>query len=99
MSVQNLSHVVGVVSSSPDFLHYTSDFTSQLAQHVKVLDYPEARPRHLELLRTYRHVLALPYEPLSVTNLISHRIDLKPGSRPSYVPSYRLPHKELLPRK
>ncbi len=94
LSFHNLSHVVGALSSSPDLSHDTSDFTSQLAQHVKVLDYPEARSHLLELLQTYRYVLALPDEPLSVTNLISHRIDLRPGSRPSYVPSYRLPHSQ-----
>ncbi len=94
LSFQDLFHGVGAVSPSPDLLHDSSNFTGQLAQHVKVLDYPEECSRVLELPQTYRHVLTLPDEPLSVTILISHRIDLKSGSSPSYVPSYRLPHSQ-----
>ncbi len=57
-----------------------------------MLDYSEARASLLELLVKHRRALALPGEPLGVTDKVKHRIILKPNANPSYVPSYRLPH-------
>ncbi len=62
--------------------------------HVNVLDYPEAKPTLLNLLAQYRQTIALPDEPLGVTNKVTHHNALQPGTQTSYVPSYRLPQSQ-----
>ncbi len=57
-------------------------------------NYPEAKPPLLQLLSQHRQAIALPGEPLGVTNKVTHHIALRPGAQPSYVPSYRLPHSQ-----
>ena len=71
-----------------------ADLITQLETHVKVVDYPDERSRLNDLLLTHRPAIALPGEPLGVTDRVQHHIDLKPGTRPTYVPSYRLPHSQ-----
>ena len=88
------SLVVAAVSTQPAHASDSAELAIQLGPHVKVLDFPEARPRLLDILATHRQALALPGEPLGVTDRVTHRIDLKPGTRPIYVPSYRLPHSQ-----
>lgn len=44
------------------------------------------------LLTKYKNVVALPSEPLCCTDLIQHHIPLAEGIRPTYVPSYHVPH-------
>ena len=51
-------------------------------------------PNLLTLLANHKSALALPGESLGVTERITHSITLKPDARPSYVPSYRLPHSQ-----
>ncbi len=65
---------------------------AQLKPHVNVLDYPATKPALLQLLAKHRQAIALLGEPLGVTTKVTHHIALQPGSQPSYVPSYRLPH-------
>ncbi len=72
----------------------TDDVMAHLRPHVNVLDYPEAKPALLNLLAQHRQAIALPGEPLGVTNNVTHHIALQPGAQPSYVPSYRLPHSQ-----
>ncbi len=67
---------------------------NNLDSHVKVEDYPELRARLLETLTRYRVTIALSGEALGTTFLISHNITLKPGTRPGYIPAYRLPHSQ-----
>ncbi len=68
----------------------SAELATQLGARVKVLDFPEARSRLLDILTTHRQALPLPGEPLCVTDRVTHRIVLKPGTRPVYVPSYWL---------
>ncbi len=56
--------------------------------------FPEARSHLLHILTAHRQALALPGEPLGVTDRVTHHIDFKPGARPVYVPSYLLPHSQ-----
>ncbi len=71
-----------------------SDVVAKLSPHVKTLDYPEGKSALLELLAKHRHVVALPGEPRSLTNRPTHHIALQPDAKPSFVPSYRLPHSQ-----
>ncbi len=73
-----------------------SDVVAQLAPHVKAPGYPEGKPALLQLLAQYRLAVALPGEPLDLTNRFTHTISLQPDAKPSYVPSYRLPHNQRL---
>ena len=65
-----------------------------LSSHVKVLDYPDQRQTLINLLEKHRSVVALPGEALGSTTLVEHTINLKPGTRPVYIPAYRLPHSQ-----
>ncbi len=71
-----------------------TDVVAQLSPHLKNMDYPEGKPALLELLAKHRQAVALPGEPLGLTDRISHHIALQPDAQPSYVPSYRLPHSQ-----
>ena len=48
----------------------------------------------VKLLRDFDDVIALPGDDLGFTDLIEHGIPLIPGARPSFVPAYRIPHKQ-----
>ncbi len=71
-----------------------TDVMADLNPHVNVLDYPEAKPALLNILAQHRQAIALPGEPLGVTNKVTHHIALQPGAQTSYFPSYRLPHSQ-----
>ncbi len=73
-----------------------SDVVAQLATHVKTPHYSEGKPALFQLLVQYRHAVALPREPLGLINRVTHTISLQPDAKPSYVPSYRLPHSQRL---
>ena len=88
------SLVVAAVSSQPAPGCNSAELATQLGAHLQGSDFPEAQSRLLDILMTHRQAIALPGEPLGVTDLVTHRIDLKPGTRPVYVPSYRLPHSQ-----
>ncbi len=60
--------------------------------HVNFLDYLDAKSALLKLLVQHRQAIALPGEPLGVTNKVIHHISLQSGVQPLCVPSYRLPH-------
>ncbi len=83
----------GVNAQNEDVSNLT-DVIVHLRPHVNVLDYPEAKPALLNLLIEHRQAIALPGEPLGVTNKVTHHIALQPGAQPSYVPSYRLSHSQ-----
>ncbi len=85
--------LAGVYAQNADVSDLT-DVMAHLKPHVNVLDYPEAKPALLNLLTQHRQAIALPDEPLGVTNKVTHHIALKPGAQPSYVPSYRLSHSQ-----
>ena len=61
---------------------------------VTVIDYPTLKGPLLSLLSEFRQVIALKGEPLGLAKDVSHVINLKPGTRPIYVPAYRLPHSQ-----
>ncbi len=71
-----------------------SDVVAQLGPHVKIPDYLEDKPTLLQLLAQHRHAIALPGEPLGLTNSVTHTISLQPNAKQSYVFSYRLPHSQ-----
>ncbi len=71
-----------------------TDVMAHLKPHVNVLDYPETNPALLQLLAKHRQAIALPGEPLGVTNTVTHHIALQPDAQPSYVPSHRLPNSQ-----
>ncbi len=85
--------VAGVNAQNADVTDLT-DVTAHLRPHVNVLDYPEAKPALLNLLAQHKEAIALPGEPLGVTNKVTHHIARQPGAQSSYVPSYRLPHSQ-----
>ncbi len=66
----------------------------KLDNHVKIKDYPELCARLLETLNRYRDIIASSGEALGTTFLMAHNIKLKNGTRPVYIPAYRLPHSQ-----
>ena len=63
-----------------------------LAHHLGQIDFPAAETELLSLLNAYRSCVSLPGEPLGKTDAVRHAIHLTPGSTPTYVPAYRIPH-------
>ena len=63
-----------------------------LDEHIGDVDFPMSKPDLLALLSTYRSCVSLPGEPLGKTDAVRHAIHLLPGSSPTYVPAYRIPH-------
>ncbi len=61
---------------------------------VKVVDYPELKSSLIQTLEEYRDVIALPGEPLGVTDKAEHHIRLKPNTKPVFINAYRLPHSQ-----
>ncbi len=87
-------HLITSVSPNTDISHDTADFISQLSAHVKVLDFPTSKSRLLDLLVKHKPAVTLCNEPLAVTDHIVHHFRLKPDTRSSFVPLYRLPHSQ-----
>ncbi len=77
---------VGAVNHSSASDKTTQDLSFN--SHVKVLDYPELKPSHLNLLNKYQDVIALPGELLGATDKTEHHIKLKPDTHPVYIPAY-----------
>ena len=73
-----------------------SDVVAEIAPYVKTPDYPEGKTALLKLLAQHRPAVALPGEALGLTTRVAHSITLQPDAKPSYVPSYRLPHSQRL---
>ena len=89
-SLQDPVPCVAAVSSQPS----PTSSPEELKPHVQVMDFPDMNNSLLDLLVKHRTAFALPGEPLGVTHKVEHHIDLKPQTRPVYVPSYRLPHSQ-----
>ncbi len=49
----------------------------------------------MNLLLLHKAASALPGDALGKTTLLQHKIKLKPGTQPIYIPAYRLPHSKL----
>ena len=79
--------LIAAVSTQPAPSCSPAELATLMEAHTKVIDYPEVRARLNNLLVTHRQAIALPGEPLGVTDRVQHHIDLKPGTRPIYVPS------------
>lgn len=94
LSFQDPVPLIAAVSSQPASECTPAELATQLEAYTKDIDYPEVRARLTNLLVTHRKAIALPGEPLGVTDHVQHHIELKPGTRPIYVPSYRLPHSQ-----
>ena len=60
--------------------------------HIPSVDFPESKEKLLSLLNDFRSTVSLSGEPLGRTSAVTHSIHLTPGSTPSYIPSYRIPH-------
>lgn len=86
--LQDSPTLVTAVSSQPANTCDPAELGTQLAAHVKVLDFPDARSHLIDLLVTHRQALTLLSEPLAVTDHVTHHIDLKTGTCRAHVPSY-----------
>ena len=93
-SFREASPLIAAVSPQLASSSTPAELATQLSSYVKVIDYPDVRNRLTDLLVTHRQAIALPGEPLGVTDRVQHQIDLQPDARPIYVPSYRLPHSQ-----
>ena len=94
LSFQDLPHLVGAGAVASVSTGSPAEMATQLEPHLKVSDYPEAKVRLIDLLAEHRSAIALPGEPLGLTDRITHSIVLQPDANPTYVPAYRLPHSQ-----
>jgi len=56
------------------------------------MDFTEGEDVLRRLLKEFPSLLPTKDRPLGRTNVLRHRIDLIPGTKPIYIPSYRIPH-------
>ena len=68
---------------------------SDIKQHLAPIDRPDLESHLINLLFLHKAAVALPGDALGKTTLLKHRIKLKPGTQPIYVPAYRLPHSKI----
>ncbi len=63
-----------------------------LKEHLAPTSRPDLEKELVILLLLHKTAVALPGDALDKTTLLQHKITLKPGTQPIYVPVYRLPH-------
>ncbi len=73
---ESIPHPAAGVDAQTSDVTNPADVIPPLMPHIKVLDYPDAKPALLKLLAQYRQAIALPGEPLEVTNKVTHHIAL-----------------------
>jgi len=56
------------------------------------MDFAEGEDILRRLLKEFPSLLPTKDRPLGRTDVLRHRIDLIPGTKPIYIPSYRIPH-------
>ena len=93
-SLQDSPPLIGAVDSQSISSCSSAELITQLEAHVKVVDFPAEKQRLHDILVAHRQAIALPGEPLGVTDRVQHHIDLQRDTRPIHVPSYRLPHSQ-----
>ena len=69
-----------------------SSYEDKLKAEAQTIDFPEYRNQLIGILRKYRKAVAVKGDTLGKTSLIKHKIELLPGTRPRYIPAYRMPH-------
>ncbi len=73
-------------------LHESLQSEKDIKQHLPPTSPPDLEKELVNLLRIHNATVALPDDALGKTTLLQHKIKLKPGNQPIYVPAYRLPH-------
>lgn len=66
--------------------------TEVLSPLTQPVAFPEAEKDLTALLTEFRNVLALPGEPLGITDIVEHSTQLMAGGRLCYMPTYKMPH-------
>ena len=67
-------------------------FVGAVKEELQSIDFPNFRDRLLGLLSDCRNSVAIKGDELGRTSLVEHHIELMPGTRPKYIPAYRMPH-------
>ena len=67
------------------------------SEAIKKTDYHDHIEELQELIWKYRDVVAVPGDKMGCTNVLKHHINLEPGTKPIYIPAYRLPEKHRKP--
>ena len=93
-SFQDSPPLIRAVDSKSVSSCSSAELITQLETHVRVVDFPAEKQRLLDTLAAHRQAIALPGEPLGVTDRVQHHIELQPNTRPIHVASYRLPHSQ-----
>ena len=60
---------------------------------LKGSDFEEGKEQLLDLLLEFTDMIALKGDKLGITNVLSHSIVLEKGTKPIYIPAYRIPIK------
>ncbi|XP_045109084.1 uncharacterized protein LOC123503403 [Portunus trituberculatus] len=75
-SFQDSPPLIGAVDSQSACSCSSAELITQLEAHVKVADFPAEAQRLYDILVAHRQAIALPGEPLGVTDHVQHQIDL-----------------------
>ncbi len=69
---------------------------ADIKQHLPPTNRPDLEGDLIKLLLLHKPTVALSGDALGKTSVLQHKIKLKPGTQPIYVPSYRLPHSKIV---
>ncbi len=66
-----------------------------MKQYLTPTSHPDLEGELVNLLLLHKAAVAMPGDALGKTTLLQHKIKLKPGTQPIYIPAYRLSHSKL----
>ncbi len=76
-------------------LHESLQSEKHIKQYLAPTSRPDLEGELVNLLLLHKAAVAMPGDALGKTTLLQHKIKLKPGTQPIYIPAYRLPHSKL----
>ena len=73
----------------------TEDLEWKFRNHLRSTCQHSLQKELLNLLVKHKDAIALPGDALGKTDILKHKIKLKEGTQPIYIPAYRMPHSKL----
>ena len=64
----------------------------KLVTQLPPMDHKEGEKILIDLFKDFPEILPSAERPLGTTGILKHRINLKEGAKPVYIPSYKIPH-------
>ena len=91
---------LGAISNLPELplenkeedIKHKEKVKNVLTECLKDSSHPHAHAKLIDMLLQTHNILAIEGDKLGTTNLVTHHIPVKDGTKPIYIPAYRFPH-------